>query len=155
MSIEFPLWVAAFDSEGVFVTVLMNDVTIYDRHTAGHRSFGEKINPLLMTGTNTVKVFLGLAPPLPSKPNATPRSKGPPKPSFVLKVQRGVQGVDPAGEGIAVQYEWEPGNHRSSSGDWRWFWKRALRLRICHGLNPLGCEYRRLRLTGLSLEAFL
>ncbi len=111
---DFKLWVLSVEALGIVLSVTVNDVTVCDRRTGARTAFGEKINPLLVEGKNTVRISLGLAPPIRAiSVKSTPPDPFPPdppiQPKFKLKVQLGAQGTDPGEAGILVRYEWKSG----------------------------------------------
>jgi hypothetical protein len=114
MPAEFQLWVVSFEAEGLLVAVRVNDVTIYERRASAHMSFGEKINPLLIVGENSVAVSLGLSPWSGAGTGTATKqspssSEPPPQPAFALRVQRGSKGTDPGEAGILLRFDWMSG----------------------------------------------
>jgi len=87
------LFVANVDTRSLIVHVLVNGITVY-LNSGKRRSFGGKINPLVFPGTNTISLFLGVAPPTTEAPKLR------------MTVQRGVQGADPGEEGELLRFDW-------------------------------------------------
>jgi hypothetical protein len=118
---DFKLWVLSVEAIGMVLSVTVNDVTVCEKRTGTRTAFGEKINPLLVEGKNSVRVSLGLAPPDRSgatkSPPPGPFPPDPPiQPKFKLKLQQGPQGTDPGEAGILVRYEWKPGQPPLTAG---------------------------------------
>ncbi|HLZ49789.1 MAG TPA: hypothetical protein VKP61_03495 [Candidatus Acidoferrum sp.] len=105
------LWVLSLESQGLLVSVQVNDVTVYSKDGGILSSYSEKINPLLFSGDNEVRIQLGLpSPPSPKKrsraPNQSPQNSQE-APVFTLTLQKGEQGKDPGQEGSLLRFEWD------------------------------------------------
>lgn len=105
------LWVLSLESHGLLVSVQVNDVIVYMKSAPEESAYSEKINPLLLSGENEVRIQLGL--PSAGSPKNKSRTQNqspqnpPEAPAFTLTLQKGEPGKDPSQEGILLRFEWD------------------------------------------------
>jgi len=128
------LFVVSTEGQGLLVQVRLNDVTVYVNRTGTQSAFSEKVNPLMLSGQNTVTVALGLPAAAPESKKAAPPEPGgfppppPDPPAFTLKLQQGRQGTDPGDAGILAQFEWEAGQAPVATGSLTEVFRRTVQL---------------------------
>jgi len=154
------LWVLSLESNGLDVFVQINDVTVYSKTTGVESSYSEKLNPLLLSGDNDVKVCLALPPSSASSrtkartPSPSPQhtSEGP---AFFLKIQKGERGRDPGQEGILLRFEWDSKQMPLTSGELKTVFDGKFQVPILPFPPPTWSEIPPLQVDRPALEAFV
>jgi hypothetical protein len=90
-----PLYVLTTDTQALVCRVRVNDVTVYFNRDGKQEFAADKVNPLVWPGRNQISVSIAMPAPKAGEP-PPPR---PPKPSLHVRLQVGVQGVDPGKTG--------------------------------------------------------
>jgi hypothetical protein len=100
-----PLYVLTTDTQALVCRVRVNDVTVYLNRDGRQEFAVDKVNPVVWSGRNQISVSIAMPAP---KPGESPPPK-PPKPSLHVRLQVGVQGIDPGKTGILAEYTWTAG----------------------------------------------
>jgi hypothetical protein len=154
------LWVLSLESHGLVISVQVNDVTIYTDSTGGPLAHSEKINPLLLSGENEVRIQLALpfptaSPKNKSRPQNQRPENSPEAPAFTLRLQKGEQGKDAGQEGTLLGFEWDSKRMRLTPGELKTVFDGTFQVQPLPFPPPSWSQIPPLQVDPLALETFV